>query len=287
MRIFLTGATGFVGSHVLAMALAAGHQVVALRRPGASTRLPLDQQPQWVEGSLSDDWTLALQDCDALLHLAAHGVASGAHDWDACLQINVVDAVHLWRQAINVGLRRFVIVGSCFEYGLAGERYEFIPIDAPLQPTTAYGASKAAASTAAFALAVEHQLELVVARLFHVYGQGEAPGRFWPSLVSAAQNREDLPMTSGRQVRDFQPVEQAAEQILQCLQIHAAQPGQPRVVHLGTGRPRSLLQFAQDEWTRLGASGQLRPGEVTHRPNEVWRFVPEITDLSQSSEKPS
>jgi hypothetical protein len=46
-----------------------------------------------------------------------------------------------------------------------------------------------------------------------------------------------------------------------------------------------LLQFAQDEWTRLGASGQLRPGEVIHRLNEVWRFVPEITNLSQSSEK--
>lgn len=282
MKIFLTGATGFVGSHVLTMALAAGHQVVALRRPGSSTRLPLDQQPHWVEGSLSDDWSLALQKCDALIHLAAHGVASGSDDWDACLQTNVVEAVHLWRQAIRAGLRRFVIVGSCFEYGLSGERYEFIPVDASLQPTTAYGASKAAASTAALALAVEHQLELVVARLFHVYGQGEAPGRFWPSLVSAAQNCEDLPMTLGRQVRDFQPVEQAAEQILQCLQIDGVLPGKPRVVHLGTGRPRSLLQFAQDEWKRLGASGQLRPGEVNHRPNEVWRFVPMITNSTHS-----
>ena len=168
MRIFLTGGTGFIGSHLLQQALAAGHDVVALRRPGAEARIPLDQQPHWLEGGLADDWSEALASCDAFIHLAAYGVADGAHDWEGCFQTNVIDSLRLWRQAVAAGIRRFLIVGSCFEYGRSGERYESIPVTAPLEPTTAYGASKAAATMASLALAVEQKLELVVARPFHV-----------------------------------------------------------------------------------------------------------------------
>jgi len=278
MRIFLTGGTGFIGGHVLQLAQAEGHELVALRRPGASSRISLDREPHWLEGSLADDWRQELSSCDALLHLAAYGVAQGANDWDGCFQANVIDALQLWRRAVECGVRQFLIVGSCFEYGRSGERYDAIPVSAPLEPTSAYGASKAAATMAALALAVEQKLQLVVARPFHVYGPGEAPGRFWPSLVTAATSGHDLPMTSGAQVRDFQPVQQAARQLLDWLQHPQLQPGQPRLVNLGTGQPQSLLAFARDEWCRLGAQGQLQVGAVAHRPNEVWRYVPQVTD---------
>ncbi len=280
MRIFLSGGTGFIGSHVLQQALAAGHEVVALRRPGAEARIPLGHQPHWLNGDLTDDWSAALAGCDALLHLAAYGVAAGANDWDGCFQTNVIDSLQLWRQAVAAGIRRFLIVGSCFEYGRSGERYDAIPVTAPLEPTTAYGASKAAASMAALALAVENKLELVVARPFHVYGAGEAAGRFWPSLVDAATCGQDLPMTTGSQVRDFQPVDQAAAQLLTLLQHPQLQRGGPRVVNLGTGEPRSLLVFAQQQWSRLKAVGSLRPGSITHRVNEVQRYVPEVSVLA-------
>jgi UDP-glucose 4-epimerase len=277
MRIFLTGATGFIGGHVLQLALAESHEVLALRRPGATCRIPLDREPLWLDGALADDWSVELSRCDALLHLAAYGVAQGANDWDGCFQANVINALQLWRHAVAAGVRRFLIVGSCFEYGRSGERYDAIPVSAPLEPTTAYGASKAAATMAALALAVEQQLQLVVARPFHVYGPGEASGRFWPSLVTAATSGHDLPMTSGAQVRDFQPVQQAARQLLDWLQHPQLQPGQPQLVNLGTGQPRSLLGFARDEWSRLGAQGRLHAGAIEHRPNEVWRYVPAVT----------
>lgn len=283
MRIFLTGATGFIGSHVLQQALAAGHEVIALRRPGATPSIPLGPQPHWRDGALTDDWRESLQQCDALLHLAAYGVAAGANDWTGCFQVNVIDSLHLWRQAVAAGVQRLLVVGSCFEYGRSGERYDAIPVTAPLEPTTAYGASKAAATMAAHALAVEHCLSLVVARPFHVYGPGEAAGRFWPSLVAAAAAGDDLPMTTGAQVRDFQPVDQAASQLLAWLQHPQLSPGAPRVVNLGTGEPRSLLAFAESEWHRLQARGALQAGAIAHRDNEVWRYVPEVTPLDASN----
>jgi UDP-glucose 4-epimerase len=282
MRIFLTGGTGFIGSHLLQRSLATGHEVIALRRPGSMARIPLEQEPNWLEGALVDDWGEALASCEAFIHLAAYGIADHAHDWEGCFQTNVIDSLRLWRQAVAAGIRRFLIVGSCFEYGRSGDRYAFIPVSAPLEPTTAYGASKAAATMAALALAVENELRLVIARPFHVYGPGEAPGRFWPSLVEAAASGKDLPMTSGLQIRDFQPAKRAADQLLAWLQYPNLEPGVPKLANLGNGDPRSLLSFAQAEWSRLEAKGTLHPGAIPHRPHEVLRYVPEVTDLPKN-----
>jgi len=279
MRIFLTGGTGFIGSHLLSQAMAAGHEVIALRRHGAKARIRLEQEPYWLDGALSDDWSEALASCEAFIHLAAYGVVDGAHDWERCFQTNVIDSLHLWRQAVASGISKFLIVGSCFEYGRSGERYNLIPVSAPLEPTTAYGASKAAASMAALALAVEQQLKLVIARPFHVYGPGEEAGRFWPSLVKAATSGQGLPMSSGIQIRDFQPVAQAAEQLLAWLHYPQLQRGIPLIANLGTGTPRTLLAFAQAEWSRLQAKGALNPGAIPLRPNEVLRYVPQPTGL--------
>ena len=274
MKIFLTGGSGFIGSHFLQHALVYGHDVFALRRPGSETSIPLLRQPHWLDGALTDDWRHILSACDSFLHLASYGVVSDPNNWTECFRINVIDSLGLWRQSISAGLKRFAIVGSCFEYGRSGERFAAIPVTAPLEPTTAYGASKAAATMAALALASEHQLKMVVLRPFHVYGDGEAPQRFWPSLVSAATSGNDLHMTDGSQVRDFQPVTEVAQQLLFWLQHSQLRPGHPQLVNLGTGRPQSLLDFARQEWERLGAKGQILPGAVEHRHEEVWRYVP-------------
>lgn len=276
MRIFVTGGTGFIGSHLIRQAVADGHEVVALKRPSAKTKIPLDKSPHWVVGELADNWSNELSSCDSLIHLAAYGVASGCNDWDNCFKINLIDSLKLWRQAVSVGITRFVIIGSCFEYGRTGDKHEAIPVSAPLEPTNAYAASKAAATMAALALAIEFSLKLVVVRPFHVYGEGEASQRFWPSLVSAAKTGQNLPMTSGKQIRDFQPVEEAALQILNCLASSEENQDFPQIVNLGTGHPQTLLEFASKEWKRLNAKGRIMAGSMKHRENEVWKYIPEI-----------
>ena len=167
MKLFLTGGTGFIGSHFLKAALEAGHQVLALRREYSQPRLSLSLQPIWLQGSLSDDWSSALKGCDVLVHLAAAGVNPEFSDWQELFSVNVSQSLNLWLQAQEAGVRRLVICGSCSEYGRSGEQYEFIPVTAPLQPTNAYGASKASASLAAIGLATQMNLEVVLLRPFH------------------------------------------------------------------------------------------------------------------------
>lgn len=274
-HVLVTGASGFIGQHFVRQSLAAGLKIIAVSRQPATVQ----DTPalSWIQGGLESVSDSTLLRCSTLVHLAANGVLEGGNDWSACFETNVHQSISLWRRAASAGVGRMVICGSCFEYGRSGERFERIPVSAPLEPVTAYAASKAAATCAALALAVEAGISLAVLRPFHVYGDGEADGRFWPALRAAAISGRDFPMTLGKQIRDFTPVDLVAQVFVEHARTGGLKPGIPVIRNVGTGRPQSLLEFAQDCWTAYGARGRLLPGAIPMRVNEVMRYVPDIS----------
>jgi nucleoside-diphosphate-sugar epimerase len=276
MRLFVTGGTGFIGSHFLAAAMATGYEIRALRRPGSRPRLTLPGNPTWVEGALDDDWHHELAGCHALVHLAAAGVDQSENDWAELYQVNVLASLKLWQQAIDAGVPRLIICGSCFEYGASAERYEHIPVTADLQPMGPYAASKASASLAAIGLCRVTRVQTLVLRPFHVFGPGESEKRFWPMLRKAALAGEDVPMTAGDQVRDFVPVEKVAATFLHALIREDLVRGEPQIENVGTGQPQTLREFAEYWWKHCGAQGKLLPGAVPYRDREVMRYVPQL-----------
>lgn len=277
MKIALTGGTGFIGSHFLRQALAAKHIVLAVRRNTTSMpRIPLDQQPIWLDRQLDEVRAEDLEGCNVLVHLAAH---TGNVPYDTlsnCLRWNLIAVLDLFEQARLAGIRRFIVAGSCFEYGRSGERYQEIPTNAPLEPTNSYATSKAAASIVLQQWANENKLSLEILRVFHVFGEGESETRLWPSLRSAALAGKDFRMTKGEQIRDFQPAEDVASIFLNraCL---IGLPESSAILNLGTGNPLMINQFAQKWWLRWQATGKLLIGSLPYRYQEVMRFVPEIS----------
>ena len=273
MNIVLTGGTGFIGSHFLKQALAAGHSVRAIRRsPSSKPRIPIAKQPAWLDAQLDEVTVEELQGCEVLVHLAAHSVKYPYDSLANCLLWNVMAVLALFEQARLAGIRRFVVAGSCFEYGRSGERYAAIPTDAPLEPTNSYAASKAAASIALCQWAEEHHLSLEILRVFHVYGEGEAETCFWPSLRRAALAGEDFPMTYGEQIRDFMPVEAVARTFLG----RVSQPDSPaeaQVFNLSSGNPGSIRLFAERWWKHWDAKGKLLLGNLPYRNGEVMCYV--------------
>ncbi len=273
MKIFVTGGTGFVGSHFLNAAMVAGHEVVALRRPGSATRIPLDRQPTWIDGSLEGDHAAALQGAEVLVHLAAHTPNPPYDTLARCLHWNVVAPLALAEQAVAVGVRRFVVAGSCFEYGRAARRTGVVDPDTQPEPDLSYPTSKAAATLAFQGFAREQGVALKVLRLFQVFGEGEQPSRLWPSLRRAALEGRDFPMSAGDQVRDFTPVEFVASRFVQALDFSGVREGEPIVEHVATGLPRTLLEFSQAWWRHWNATGTLVPGAVAYRHNEIMSLV--------------
>jgi len=273
MKIFVTGSNGFIGSHVVNKALSSGHEIVGLRRSNHLAKIDLPRQLAWVEGTLETDVHQALEGCEAIIHLAAYGVNPNFDSWQEAFRWNVSASVDFWGQAKQVGVKRFIIAGSCSEYGRSAERYEHVPCDAPLEPVNAYGASKAAATLAAMAFARENELELAVLRPFHIFGEGESQERLWPSLKKAALAGEDFSMTFGEQIRDFTPVEFAAKTFIHYATEAIIPQGEPEIHNLGTGRPMSLKSFAEVQWKKFGATGRLKRGDIPYRKNEVMRYV--------------
>lgn len=276
MKLFVTGGTGFVGSHFLAQALAAGHQVTALRRPGSSPRLRLPAEPDWLDGPLDGQYDAALQGIDVFVHLAAHTPNPPYAPLRECLYWNVLAALALASQAQAAGVGRFLVAGTCFEYGRAAERAPRLTTDTPLEPQLSYPTSKAAASVAFQGFAREAGLQLKLLRIFQVYGEGEQDHRLWPSLRTAARNGVDFPMSPGGQVRDFIEVGDVARQFLRHLDFTDTLPGQPQLRHVASGRPCTVLEFAQHWWRQWGARGQLEPGAVPYRPGEIMWLAPDV-----------
>lgn len=276
MKVFLTGGTGFVGSHLLNKLHQEGHEVVALRRPNSAPRVQLDLQPEWVQGEMNKLQDGCFAGCDALIHVAAHSANVPYDSLDNCLYWNLCVSLQLVRQAAGEGVSRFLVAGTCFEYGKSGERYQFIPTDAPLEPTDTYPISKAAASVAFMGLARSERLSLSYHRIFQVYGEGEADSRLWPSLRRAALAGEDFPMSPGAQVRDFTPVEVVAEHFARELSAAAPLRGEPCVRNVGAGKPITTLEFAEHWWNVWLAKGKLQPGALPYRAGEVMRYVPKL-----------
>lgn len=273
MKLFVTGGTGFVGTHFVAQALAAGHEVIALRRPGSQPRITMQREPVWVDGGLDGDHAAALQDVEVFVHLAAHTPNPPYDIASRCLYWNVVAPLALAEQALQSGVQNFLVAGSCFEYGRSSRRVDAVGIESPLEPDLSYPTSKAAASIAFQGFAREKQVRLKILRLFQVYGEGEQATRLWPAMRKAAQEGRDFPMSPGHQIRDFTPVEFVAGRFVEALDFSDAQEGEPVVQHVATGKAQSLLEFSQYWWRHWNASGRLLPGAVGYRPNEIMSLV--------------
>ena len=277
MNIFLTGGTGFIGSNFIEHALSEGHTIFAIRRRGSFPKIKLTQQPIWIEGDLNSNFDDYFEKSDALIHLAAYGLwGLNELNWEKAIECNILFTLKLFEQAHQKGVDKFLVTGSCFEYGKSAEKYEKIPSTAPLEPIDVYSSTKAAASLILRSWAIEKNVKFHLMRLFQVYGAGEADHRLLPSLINAAKKGLDFEMTNGEQIRDFIDVKKVSELILKSISNDSIKFGEPLITNVGTGIPTTVLSFCRQWWSKLNAKSKLLPGKIKYRSDEIMRLVPEI-----------
>ena len=287
MRIFLTGGTGFIGSHLLRELLLAGHKVLAIRRPGSLPAIPLEQNPVWLERSLLQIKPSDLEGIEVCIHLASAGVSPQKASWQEMELINVASGLHLIQIAHQAGVKRFIAAGTCFEYGLEADNWDYIPPNAPLRPTTPYGASKASGFHMINSFASINPIELFYGRIFNAYGEGQFSGNLWPSLCHSARAGDDFSMTNGDQVRDFIPVSDVARHLRIASERCDLKPGEPLIANIGTGHGMKVIDFAKQQWECLGAIGSFRPGVITCKTGQISRIVANTSNLTPIDNKVS
>jgi UDP-glucose 4-epimerase len=177
MRIAVTGANGFVGTPLCAELLRSRHQVVAAVRSSAAASACAARSPQLIPAVIGDigektEWTAALAGSDACIHLAArvHVMRDTAADPLAAFrEVNTAGSLRLAEQAVQAGVKRFVMVSTVKVNGEASGARPFVESDPP-SPADPYGLSKHEAELGLRSLAERTGLELVIVRPVLVYG---------------------------------------------------------------------------------------------------------------------
>ncbi len=262
--IAVTGASGFVGRHVVAALRRAGADVVAhARSPERTREVPGTRWACFDLADVRDPFDL-LGRPDIVIHLAWEGLPNyqSARHVDAELprQLNFL------RSLAAAGLKRLVVSGTCFEYGMQSGCLGEDTVTAPSNP---YGLAKDRLRQELEALKTQLPFDLHWLRLFYLYGAGQGAGSLY-SLFAAAVRRGDrsFDMSRGDQVRDFMRVEDAAAAIVAV----ARAPHPPALLNVCSGEPATVRSLVERWRSEMAPGLELRLGVLPYPAHEPFAF---------------
>ncbi|TWF53359.1 NAD-dependent epimerase/dehydratase family protein [Neorhizobium alkalisoli] len=256
-KVLLTGATGFVGRQILRALADAGTSVRAVVREGSESRLPADVSIEKIIASpdiFSESaawWQAACEGIDTVVHAAWYAepgqYLQSPRNLD-CLE----GSLEMAKGAAEARVRRFIGIGTCFEYDLS---LGMLKTDAPIRPTTPYAGAKAATFMALSQYLPLRHVDFAWCRLFYLYGEGEDARRLVPYLHQKLSVGEPVDLTSGNQIRDFVDVAEAGRQIAAVALGETKGP-----VNICSGIPITVRQMAERIADEYGRRDLLRFG---------------------------
>ncbi len=249
MLVLLTGSSGFIGMNIL-KSLSLKRVMVRLivrSRPKDNilkkfnniekvivTTDMFSEKQSWLEDSCKD--------VDTIIH-AAWTSDPGANIQSSKNIDSMVGTIKLAEAALKSGVRRFVGLGSCYEYDTSNCK---LSINSPINPKTIYGATKLATYLTLSQYFKSHGVEFIWNRIFFLYGEGESKRRLVAYVHQQLSSRQEVELSSGDQIRDYMDVKVAADKI-----VSFALSQKEGVVNICSGKAvtvRQLVEKIADEY---------------------------------------
>lgn len=265
MNIAVTGASGFVGKAVLAELSRRHLNVVACVGSNSAACLPYGKKTVPMDLHTPPDNVFSLLgEPEVLIHLAWSGLPNyrSLHHFE----VELPAQYRFLRLLIDSGLKALVVAGTCFEYGMqSGPLHEALPTN----PVTAYGLAKDTLRRQLEFLKGAKPFALTWARLFYLYGDGQAPSSLLPQLRQAVDRGDAVfNMSGGEQLRDYLSVEAAAEALVD-LALASQDVG---VVNVCSGQPVSVRRLVEEWISENGWKIKLNLGHYPYPDYEPLAF---------------
>jgi UDP-glucose 4-epimerase len=284
-RVLVTGAAGFIGSHLTRRLVAEGADVHVLTGEVSSVYpgrlLDVRDGITLHEGNLTDRTAMeALAKAarpSVIFHLGAYThVGKSWYRVDECVQTNVQGTVNLLLALEGTSYDRFIYTGTSEIYG--GIDVPFRE-DAKVNPISPYAVSKYAGER--FCQMYQQGLEwpIVLVRPFNAYGPAQSPDRIIPETIVRALRGQDLALTSGRQTREFNYVEDIVEGYVKLAQTDGIEG---ELFNIGGGEEVTIRKVVEEILDLMGNPIEPKFDALEHRPNEIWRMY---CDSSKAREK--
>ncbi len=274
MKALVTGAGGFIGSHLVEALLADGWEVRALVRYNSRsswgwleelrTRNAAAMEVMLGDVTDSSQMDETVAGCDVVFHLAALiGIPYSYAAPASYVATNITGTLCLLQAALKHGVRRFVHTSTSEVYGTA--RYTPIDENHPLQAQSPYAATKIAADKLVESFVRSFDLPAVVVRPFNTYGPRQSARAVIPTIVTQALLGDEVLLGSLDPVRDLTFVSDTAAGFLAAARSDEALG---LVVNLGTGRAVSIGELAHAIFEILGKPCRILTDEARVRPME-------------------
>ncbi|CAI8767470.1 NAD-dependent epimerase/dehydratase family protein [Pseudomonas marginalis] len=277
MKVLVTGASGFIGRHVVARLLERGHSVTAVARNAARAE-PLNW-PDTVRFVACDIHNPLLDvtvfgEIDAVIHLAWPGLPNykALYHFEQTLPADY----GFLKALVAAGYKHLLITGTCFEYGMQSGSLEEATVTSP---NNAYALAKDTLRRNLQSLMAESPFTLQWARLFYTYGEGQNPGSLLALLDRALLAGDaEFPMSQGEQLRDYLPVEAVAERLVALIENPQCQG----VFNICSGNPISVRRLVEEHALKRGGAIKLKLGHHPYSPLEPLAFWGSPKKLDQA-----
>lgn len=270
LAVLVTGATGFVGRHVVSNLLKKGYQVAVLvRNPAKVSELFLSEPIEVHHVDIARDKVSDnLAKFDVVIHCAWDSV-NNTESLDH-IESNLLIHYRFIKSLVKIGIKKVIITGSCYEYGC---HYGPVSINTPTNPNTPYGLAKDMLHKSLRLLQREHVFNLTWARLFYVYGDGQNPNSIIPLFDQAlARGDATFNMSLGEQLLDYLPIEQVAVKITDLIGYTPDD-----VFNICSGSPTSIRRLLEQRMIEKNKYIKLNLGFYEYRKNDslaMWGHTP-------------
>ena len=276
MRCLVTGASGFIGRHLVPKLLSRGHELTVLVR--GPSKLAEAERVRVVKGDFTNllglQEALALNAVDMTIHLAWEGVTGEDRNRTQQITGNVRGTLALWETVSEAGCKAWMGLGSQAEYGTTmGPVSE----ECPTMPVTAYGAAKLATSILTRQLCQLSAMRFVWLRLFSGYGPGDDPRHMIPVLIAALLNGQKPAVTPCEQLWDYLYIDDIVEAMVACIERDIE-----GTFNLGGGCTVPLRWVVESIRDCIDRELPVGFGAVPYRPDQVMHLEADITRLASA-----